>query len=169
MAQTANFYIIKDAPNKLNKTLGNVIKSVKTINLTRPCSILNPTILISYDATIAGTNYCHLNAPFNSYYFIDNITLVEGGKMQISLTIDPLYTCKEEIMKAPCTVTRSGHYTLPTLIVDTKLPIAQGRVECYSENLAGEQFDTHNGVSGSQDYVLTVMGTTTTPPPNNQT
>lgn len=168
MAQTAIFYSITDAPNKLNKTLGTPIKSINTINLTRPCSILNPTILISYDSSIAGANYCHLDAPFNSYYFVGDITLVEGGKMQVPLSIDPLFTCRKEIMEAPCTVTRSGHYERPTLIVDTKLPIAQGRVECYSENLAGEQFNTNNGISGAQDYLLTVMGTTTTPP-NNQT
>lgn len=104
MSVTAKFYKITDDARVLNKTLGTA--SDKTCKIKGTDSILTPTLVLKYDATIAACNYVYIPAPYNRYYFMSPPVLSPGGRMTIPCTVDPLMSNKSNIESLDVVVTR---------------------------------------------------------------
>lgn len=104
MSITAKFYKIDDDPRVINKTLGTATD--KSITIKGTDSVLNPTIVLKYDATLATYNYVYLPAPYDRYYFLAPPVLAPGKRMTFNCSVDPLMSHKDAIEGLDVVVTR---------------------------------------------------------------
>lgn len=104
MSITAKFYKITDDPRVINKTLGTATD--KSITIKGVDSVLNPTLVLKYDATLATYNYVYLPAPYDRYYFLSPPVLAPGKRMTFGCSVDPLMSHKDDIEGLNVVVTR---------------------------------------------------------------
>lgn len=99
-------YQMTDDSRKINKSLGTglTIQNVKPLD---PCTIMNPVIKLSHNATYMSYNYCHI-PDFGGYYYINNKTL-ENGFIFLSLTRDVLMSNAGAILSSKATITRCAN------------------------------------------------------------
>lgn len=64
------------------------------LKCTKENEYLNPTLLLKYD--IRKFNYCYIS-DYDRYYFIDNVTMLNGGLFEVDLEEDLLYSHIDEI------------------------------------------------------------------------
>ena len=158
LAQTVTFYKTSDDPKKVNKAITKI--KATGYNLTRPCNVLNPVFTTSYDSDIAGANYCYITSPFNRYYFVTDINLIPGGKMEVICKVDPLMSWKGDdntngFLKSKGTIIRAEHPLHGTQLYDSKYPLAP-KMELDVRTFSGTVFEVQDGVGAP--YLLSVMG-----------
>lgn len=157
---TISFYASSDDPKKLDKAMGTAIASPNVINTDDTISLLNPSFLVVSNNAYFTATHVHCSALGNRYYFINNITLLTGGKMMVSCSIDVLKTYAAKIKQSQCIVTRSAKYDYPTLYIDTQLPVAPNQIIRDGGKLPNSQFVTN----ATQSYLLTTIGSTNNTP-----
>lgn len=97
----------------LNKSQENVIgkeiELVETIkgNFRGSVSIDTPTIVIK-NLNFYNYNYCYIEDT-HTYYFIDNITIINNKCVQLTLREDVLMTCQDYIRQLKCVVARNEY------------------------------------------------------------
>lgn len=159
MGVSAQFYNTSSPPNKIDKALTAVGTAI-TARPNTPCNIITPSLIVDYNSSIAGANYCILGAPFNRKYFVNSVTLDSGNLMIVQLTVDALSTYATAIKSCLGIVTRSAKYDYPTLYIDTQLPIAPNQIIRDGGKLPNSQFVTN----ATQSYLLTTIGSTNNTP-----
>lgn len=80
----------------INKTLGTA-KTLSSCQLIDESSIINPVIEIDIDTALYGYNYAYI-VYFGRYYYIDNITVIDGSRMRINMTVDVLMSFSSQIL-----------------------------------------------------------------------
>lgn len=119
------------------------------VQIKQPCDILNPVFVLDYNANLISANYLHC-ADFNRYYFINNINLMPGHRMELTCSVDVLMTYANQIDRINCVVTRQQNSGL-TLIPDSQIMIQNYDViNVYSFT---NYFDTTLG-----QYIIQVIG-----------
>lgn len=134
----------------------------ETFRLKEPTSVIHPTVIVSRETVgknWAVANYAYIPM-FKRYYFIDNITALNGGLIQYDMTVDPLYTyaSKEQgfsLLKTAFEIARSEslnskYYIDPELYLQTYRtiePVIVGNIPQTS-------------ASSAKKYVITVAGGT---------
>lgn len=110
-------------PNRVNKT--EYLQKYADIlgSLRDSCSIINPTITFEF-SSFPTFNYAYIPI-FNRYYFVDSIVSVRKNLWEISLSIDPLMTYKENILKQKAFIARN-EFTFNPDIVDNSFPLKMG-------------------------------------------
>lgn len=99
------FYNINDNINKINKTLtGSEQTTCDIINMT---NIINPTIVVN--SRYISKNYVYIN-DLNRYYFVKDIT-ISNNMIIMQLSIDVLYTYKNEILHSTQYISRCEDYS----------------------------------------------------------
>lgn len=160
MSNTVTFYKVTDDPIVINKTLGAAIDTKTNVKIKGDCSILSPTLVMKYDASIAAANYCYIDAPYNRYYYLAPPVLSPGGRMVFASSVDPLMSWATDIGKLDVIVSRKQREQYQNsdvdYIADTK---AQAVVQPSVLTVKADKtpFDT-NVWSGHANYVLTVAG-----------
>lgn len=119
-----NLYKCTDDTRVINKTL-TAIKTV-TAKPSENVSILAPVFILDYDVftdtTLLTANYLYcLN--LLRYYYINDIQILTGGRVQISCSVDVLKTYADDIKNCDCVVTRSESVGKPSEIPDNNLPV----------------------------------------------
>lgn len=85
-----------------------------TVQLKSPCDVLSPTFILSYQSGYLTANYLH--APeLGRYYFIDNISVAPGGKIEIACSVDVLMSYNTEIKNLNVDVQRQENLVEPYL------------------------------------------------------
>lgn len=108
MAITMSLYQVTDDVNVMGKTIPTAT-STHTITLKDGCSIDNPVITFSAQASsIAPLNYAYIDT-FQRYYWITDRKSLVNGVMELTLESDPLESLKTEIKLRPATVTRNAN------------------------------------------------------------
>ena len=158
---TISFYASSDDPKKLDKSMGDAIASPNVINTDDTISLLNPSFLVVSNTAYFTATHVKCETLGSRYYFINNITLLTGGKMLVSCSIDVLKTYAAQIKLSQCIVTRSAKYEHPTLYIDNQLPVSPNKVNIEYGKFAGEMFTT----TATQSYLLTTIGSTSNPNP----
>lgn len=100
---TIDFYMNNSDPDKINKSLTPV--DIMTGFLKESCDIVKPSITVSHSGVI-NANYCYI-PEFGRYYFISNQKILTAGTVRIDLSVDPLYTYKNQILSIPCIIDNS--------------------------------------------------------------
>lgn len=161
MSNTVTFYRITDDSAVLNKNLNedNLLGTLSTVKVKGNCGILSPSLVLKYDATLAPANYCHIDAPYNRYYFLSPPVLSPGGRMTFTGTVDALMSWKTEIESLPVYVSRrEGIATTPeyNLLADPTLPCTCGNV-IHTAQFKNSPFTEPDGTDQYR-YILTVVG-----------
>lgn len=86
-------------------------------------SITNISITLQYD-TVIDFNYVYIPA-FNRYYYVTDITLINYGLYEVSLSVDVLMSYKDAIKNCKGFIDRN-EFTHNPNIIDTKRVIEQG-------------------------------------------
>lgn len=119
------------------------------VQLKQPCDILNPVFILDYNAGLVASNYLHC-PDFNRYYFINNINLMPGHRMELTCSVDVLMSYVTQIESINCVVARQQHSGL-TLVPDTGIMVQNyNPIDIYN---FPEAFDVSFG-----SYILQVIG-----------
>ena len=101
-----------DDRRNLNKT----ITTIATIDaqLKQPCDVLNPVFIISYSSRYVTANYVTASE-LGRKYFINNINLLPGNRVELSCSVDVLMTYNSEIRSLNVNVNRQENIVEPYL------------------------------------------------------
>lgn len=136
MSFSATLFDVEDDPRKAEKTLSNGI-SVASIVPTEACDILNPTFILNYNSSYTTCNYIVVGAPFNRSYFITDMKIDIGKKIEIDCAVDVLQTYWDSIKECVACVTRNEGIGEPTYVPDDKLPLDSNQRELKTCLLEG--------------------------------
>ena len=136
---------------KLLNRLERDFNTVATLNgeLREGCDIINPQIMVEYNAAYLTANYAYI-AAFNRYYYFSEPPAIEGKFMILFLHADALYNYRDLIMKSDCIAERSSSNFDPYL--DDSAILKCAGYSYYSRSLPFE-FTPSDGT-----YVLMVAG-----------
>ena len=148
------FYTTADAPNKIDKSVTQ-IKTITGAICKENCSVLTPVFIVAYDALLLNCNYAYC-ADFGRYYYITNITVVTGGRLQINCKVDVLTTYAQYIKNVPAVLVRSEQSGY-TQITDNKLPIGKNKLIRIAE-FEGGDFNINAATDTNYNFVLNIMG-----------
>lgn len=130
--------------NALNKLITNEI--IKNGHLKDNCDILNPVIVVNYDASILSYNYARIDA-FNRFYFISDIS-INKQTIELTLKVDVLTTYSGDIKNSYATIIRSNKGS--KMIPDNR--ITQKVSKTYTTRKLGA------GLIPSDTYVIMLGG-----------
>ena len=147
-----------DDIRKINKTLtavsGLVLCNVKDDDF----SLITPKVILKYSAEYLTANYCYI-PEFSRYYFITDISMLTGGMCELTLTLDVLYTYREQITGLKVTASRSSNkynrYLNDNQQVTTSNPINQ------IKKFPNMPFQPSTLSGGSRCYVVALGKTST--------
>lgn len=145
---TIDLYNSGSDPRSVTKKL-TAIKTI-TAEMYEVSSIIDPRIIVAYDAALVQANYCYIPY-FKRYYFIRGIEVADGRRMMLTLHVDVLQTYATQIKSLQC-------------IIDKQAAVANGNVY-YNDGsyvLSSKQFnEVHNFSSGFNDagaFILITAG-----------
>lgn len=148
------FYNNHSKNNVINKNIDNDI-TYNNIILKEPCNIIQPHIILNYNFNIIGKNYCYI-VQWQRFYYIDNITFLEGQRIEISLMSDPLMSFKSKILNSTQNIIRAEE-TGRTYINDTSYPILpQTKTEIIK--MDSDLLNVNQLTENSINYVINVAG-----------
>mgnify|MGYP001099171439 CR=1 FL=1 len=87
-----------------NLSENSVIGKTKTLVYQTPCeikgesSIINPVLILQYNEQLFASNYVYIPA-WSRYYFIDDVRVLTGGRVEVSLSVDVLESFKDSILE----------------------------------------------------------------------
>lgn len=141
------FYQVSDDKRVISKTLGTA-KTLSSCQLIEPSSVINPSFTIDIDTSIYAYNYVYI-AYFGRYYYINDITVIDGARMVVTCDVDVLMSYATQI-KA-CTVnTRRNENNYDMYLPDDR-PV-ESRMIRYSVKFP------HSFSDESNSYVLITVG-----------
>lgn len=152
------FYKTTDDPKKLDKTMSNIGTGESTLtapvnNTEATISLLRPSFVLASKTLYFTATHVKVPDMGGRWYFIDNITLLTGGKMQIDCSIDVLKTYAAQIAAAPCCITRNENIGI-NWVPDDKLPY---NTEITFTQPTQGQFSTPFTRSPDNPWILTVI------------
>jgi hypothetical protein len=89
-------------------SLGNTI----TATVKEPCRLLQPTFIVEYNSSLIDCNYIRA---FGRYYFINDMIMLVGHRMELVCSIDALYTYSEAIQRIQADIARQENLVEPYL------------------------------------------------------
>ena len=136
---------------KLLNRLERTFSAVATLNghLRDGCDVINPDIMVEFNASYLNANYAYI-PDFNRYYYFREPPAVDGKTMILMLHADALYNYRDLIMKSECIADRSSSNYSP--YVDDDVITSESGYEYYSRSLPFE-FTPDRG-----SYVLICAG-----------
>lgn len=149
-------YNIKDDKRAVHKNTvdtgaGTNLVATLTGSIKDDCSITDPIIEVSYNASLMTANYMYI-AAFNRYYFIENIT-VSTQRLIISAHVDVLNSYRVDILKLTCIIERQQHEANADQYLNDYAYRSEARF-----NIRTVPFP-HGFSKASASYVLTTGGT----------
>lgn len=104
MSFTVNLYVTTSDRNKLTKSLGSAV-SFDCV-LKEQSDVLHPVIRVNTSSNLSGYNYAKIER-YGRYYYIEKIETTPNHFWEITMTVDPLMTYKEQIKMCYGTLTRA--------------------------------------------------------------
>lgn len=139
-----------------------VINKTVSLGATIDCqvkagtSVENPTIIVKYSSINPTDNYAYI-ADFERYYFIGDKTFTTGNRVEVELSVDPLYSFATGLNTCEFYIDRIGNMGQRAAYVsDSNYPMS---TETFVENIdfSVSPFETA-GQEDFANYVLTVVG-----------
>lgn len=126
---TVTFYNCSDDERVINKTVSDGV----TVE-ARPyegCSVLQPSLILEYNADILSRNYAYI-PEWKRYYYVGNASVEIGNRMVIPLRVDPLKSWEESIRNVPLVAERSTNAP-NSMIIDPDRDFSSDSVTEYHE------------------------------------
>lgn len=139
-------YENKAENNKLDKSKDLTVKLTMTGTLRSECDILNPVIEFTYTGNqIPSFNYVGIDY-FRRYYFVDKMDVIRTGLYRLTLSVDELYTYKDEILPCKARIVRT---------CNPKFTFYEDELQSYepipSKTILGQDFEP----SGKVEFIPT--------------
>lgn len=138
-----------------NRVVHKIITKIggdRTCQITENCDITNPRIILDMSSSDLSANYMYI-PDFGRYYYINNITILNGNQLEISGHCDVLMSFWNSIKSCPCTAGRSSsHYDV---YIDDPMITIKDTYRTESRRLGGTFTPS---ADGSNHYVLTIGG-----------
>lgn len=141
------FYQNTDDKRVINKTLGTA-KTLSSCQLIDESSMINPVIEIDIDTSLYAYNYAYI-AYFGRYYYITNITVLDGTRMRINMAVDVLKSFATQILN--CTVNSRRNENNYDMYLPDDRPI-ESRYIRYSTNFS------HSFDDFQSSFILITVG-----------
>lgn len=127
--------------NRVDKT--NYLERVGTLSgvLRNSSSVNNLAVTFEYD-TFPRFNYVYI-VPFDRYYYVNDITAINYGLWEMSLSVDVLMTYKEAILSCTGFIDRNEQERNPN-IVDDKI-VAEMGCDISVQNVENDLFTVTQG------------------------
>ena len=160
MGLTITLYTSTADPKEVNKSskLTQIGTASITATPTGDIDILNPAVLLNYDASYIGANYAYIS-DFGRYYYVNDKTVKPGQSITLSMSVDPLMSFASELADCTACITRSESVGQPTMVPDDRLPIDPNKRELLS---AISRFEHTDGTSNKYYFVSLKFANTTT-------
>lgn len=152
---TITFYRITDSPKKLEKNISNVIGSARALSPTGQVNVLNPVVVVAWDAVngnnIINANYAYIDT-FDRYYFI-TCGVDTAQRIVVSCKVDYLMSWAENIKNCPCTVIRNENIGI-NYVVDKQLPLDTSRFDTEGIPFTDDTPIDFNGGFITPQYIM---------------
>ena len=138
-----------------NLSENSVIGKSKTLVYETECeirgesSIINPVLILQYNEQIFASNYVYIPT-WGRYYFIDDVRVMTGGRVEVSLSVDVLESFKASILE------------LNVILADTEqtglnnyLPSESFVANCKHKT---DIVNFSNGLLNNGEYILITAG-----------
>lgn len=132
---------------QLNKNL-TTVATISNCQINDTCTILRPVLRFELNASYLGANYVYI-PNFNRYYYIEDMTILNGSQIEISCRVDVLMSHRTAILNSYVIAARSA--SKPEPFMPDNCLSDKGTVTYYTRRASTTPF---NGSS----YVLTVAG-----------
>lgn len=135
--------------NVINKSVVSVKNGV-TCNVKEPISIINPVVLLSFDVETLKANYAYI-PDYKRYYYISDIIPLTGGRIELHLSVDVLYSFKTDILNS-------------TAIIDKQQNVRNSNVYLNDGSYVTQEKEFHsvinypNGFLDDGEYILITCG-----------
>lgn len=151
------FYSVEDDPRKVQKTLGEAKHTIQNASVYENCSIMNPSFLVDYSASIIETNYVKATL-WNRYYFIRDFIAMPGGRCRVVCDEDVLMGNANEIYKLNANVIRQEKAKFPFVIDRMMQARADTRTTTYNFDENPFSPPAQGELDTANRYLLTVIG-----------
>lgn len=151
---TLKLYKVADDPAVVKKTLTSEV-IFSNVMMKEDCDIINPTVRLSGAWNLMGYNYAYIEE-LNRYYFISNISLDRGDIITMSLSLDVLYTYKDEILNSNQLIMRQEFEQAKYISDEMLIPNVNKDVEVAQ--FSGGQFNINSATNTSYNFVLSCAG-----------
>lgn len=95
--------------NAINK---NIVKIADITAICKgPVAVENPILIIEYSSSDLSANYAYV-AEYGRYYYINNITALTGGRLELTLSVDVLMSFSSAILTMPVIVDKQEQLTI---------------------------------------------------------
>lgn len=125
-------YVIDNDKRFVKKVLKKLV-DISDFKIKENVNILKPIILLSNSKAL-GCNYVYIKK-FKRYYFVDNITVLSDGLIQLECSVDVLYTYKDNILAMTTFIERQESDYSP-YVVDNEV-VTQCKREVRYQILGG--------------------------------
>ena len=138
-----------------NISENSVIGKTKTLVYQTPCeikgesSIINPVLILQYNEQLFSSNYVYIPA-WSRYYFIDDIRVLTGGRVEVSLSVDVLESFKDSILELNVILSDTEQTGL-----NNYLPSESFVVNCKNKT---DIVNFSNGLLDNGEYILITAG-----------
>lgn len=147
---TVTFYSVSDDARVLNKTLGDAVSTLSSVEIYGECSIMDPVLKLVYDADLLDANYCYIS-DWKRYYYIENYDVSNGREMYVRMREDVLMSNKTAIGNLTCTIVRTAQNGKANLYLD------DGKFKVLNyPRIQTKKFP--NSLNKTLAYVLTIAG-----------
>ena len=138
-----------------NLSENSVIGKIKTLVYSTECdikgesSIINPVLILKYNEKIFESNYIYIPT-WKRYYFIDDVRVLTGGRVEVSLSVDVLESFKDSILELNVILSDTEHTGL-----NNYLPSESFVVNCKHKT---DIVTFSNGLLDNGEYILITAG-----------
>lgn len=130
--------------------LGSVAGEIKA-----PSNIVHPTFILKTSSTVLTANYLHCDS-FDSFYYITEKTVLNGGMVEINCKRDVLMTWNNGIRNIVSVITRQENEQI-NYIPDSNLPLKPyDDTKCIA--FSGSELNSNSANIFSFNFVLNVAG-----------
>ena len=135
--------------NVLNKNL-TPVNTLSSCELTEESSAVNPVVTLDMNTSIYNANYAYI-AYYGRYYYIEDVTTLDGLRLRVRMRVDVLMSFKSGILSAPAVISRNPwHFDL--YLPDNRLPIETRTASAI------QKFNTAPFSGTNNTFVLTTLG-----------
>ena len=138
-----------------NLSENSVIGKNKTLVYETECeikgesSIINPVLSLQYNEQVFASNYVYIPA-WGRYYFIDDVRVMTGGRVEVSLSVDVLESFKVPILELNVILSDTEQTGL-----NNYLPSESFVVNCKHKT---DIINFSNGLSDNGEFILITAG-----------
>lgn len=125
-----------------------------TVQLKSPCDILNPVFVLAYNTSYLTANYLYCS-DFNRYYFINNVQVLTGNRIELPCSVDVLMSYNNQIKRLICNVKRNQDSKIRSIYMSDSAKPLEAKTITETHVFDADPFVRGDGY---RNYVLTVLG-----------